>query len=29
MFNECLGIGFSSGDETLRLVLDILLQTSA
>ena len=29
MFSECLGIGFSSGDETLRLVLDILLQTSA
>ena len=29
MFNECLGIAFSSGDETLRLVLDILLETSA
>ena len=29
MLNECLGIGFSSGDETLRLMLDILLETSA
>ena len=29
MFNECLGIGFSSGDEILRLMLDILLETSA
>ena len=29
MFNECLEIGVSSGDETLRLMLDILLETSA
>ena len=29
MFNECLEIGVTSGDETLRLTLNILLETSA
>ena len=29
MFSEWLEIGVSSGDETLRLMLDILLETSA